>query len=178
VWLDSQLTLKVHHATRLKEGKEGDGTAPPLTGQMRLSPVNCRKAMTACAQSVATFGAELWWKGDHVRGTVGQADELQLLANQEARATTGCFRRTSEPCQWNRDSGRRWHSWRTGSGVWSTAAQAATGRPGARNCRSADRDRTEAYKCPRLRRKHGEHSSARGTWNPRRGTDPGGGDRG
>jgi len=41
------------------------------------------------------FGAELWWKGDHVRGTMGQADELQLLVNQEARATTGCFRTTN-----------------------------------------------------------------------------------
>jgi len=51
--------------------------------------------MTACVQSVAMFGPELWWKGDHVRGTMGQADELQLLVNQEARATTGCFRTTN-----------------------------------------------------------------------------------
>jgi len=46
-------------------------------------------------QFVAMFGAELWWKGDHVRGTMGQADEMQLLVNQEARATTGCFRTTN-----------------------------------------------------------------------------------
>jgi len=41
------------------------------------------------------FGSELWWKRDHVRGTIGQVDELQLLVNQEARATTGCFRTTN-----------------------------------------------------------------------------------
>jgi len=36
-------------------------------------------------------GSELWWKGDHVRGTMGQANQLQLLVSQEARAT-GCLR--------------------------------------------------------------------------------------
>jgi len=66
-----------------------------LTGQMGLSPANCRKVMTACIQSVAMFGAELWWKGDLVEGTIGRANELQLLINQEARATTGCFRTTN-----------------------------------------------------------------------------------
>ena len=51
--------------------------------------------MTACVQSAAMFGAELWWKGDRVQGTIGRADELQRLINQEARATTGCFRTTN-----------------------------------------------------------------------------------
>jgi len=62
---------------------------------MGISPANCRKVMTACVQSVAMFGAELWGKGDHVQGTIGRADELQLLVIQEARATTGCFRTTN-----------------------------------------------------------------------------------
>jgi len=51
--------------------------------------------MTACIQSVAMFGLELWWKGGNVRRTTGRADELQLLVNQQARATTGCFRTTN-----------------------------------------------------------------------------------
>ena len=95
VWLDSQLTLKEHHAIRAKEGSKAMTRLLRLTGQMGLSPANCRKVMTTCVQSVAMFGSELWWKGDHVRGTMGQADELQLLVNQEARATTGCFRTTN-----------------------------------------------------------------------------------
>jgi ribonuclease HI len=41
------------------------------------------------------FGAELWWKGEQ-GGTSGLAKELQVLVNQEARATTGCFRRTNQ----------------------------------------------------------------------------------
>jgi len=65
-----------------------------LTGQIGLSPANCRGVMTACIQSVNMFGSELWWKGDQVRGTMGRAEELQLLVNQQARATTGAFRTT------------------------------------------------------------------------------------
>ena len=36
-------------------------------------------------------GAELWWKGGNVCGTTGRAEELQLVVNQQARATTGAF---------------------------------------------------------------------------------------
>jgi len=50
--------------------------------------------MIACAQSIAMFGSELWWKGDRA-GTKGRADDIQKLANQEARAATGCFRTTN-----------------------------------------------------------------------------------
>jgi hypothetical protein len=58
--LDSQLTLKEHHAIRLKEGKKALGRLRRLMGQMGLVPVNCRKVMTACIQSVAMFGSELY----------------------------------------------------------------------------------------------------------------------
>ena len=51
--------------------------------------------MTACVQSVAMFGSELWWKGGNIRGTTGRAEELQLLVNREARAITGAFRTTN-----------------------------------------------------------------------------------
>jgi hypothetical protein len=68
VWLDSQLTLTEHHAIRLKEGKKALGRLHRLTAQMGLAPVNCRKVMTACIQSVAMLGSELWWKGDGVEG--------------------------------------------------------------------------------------------------------------
>jgi len=95
VLLDSQLTLKEHHATRLKSGRNAMSGLVRLTGQMGLSPVNCRRVMSACVQSVAMFAAELWWKGGNVRGITGRAEELQLLVNREARATTGAFRTTN-----------------------------------------------------------------------------------
>jgi ribonuclease HI len=62
---------------------------------MGLAPVNCRKVMTACIQSVAMFGAELWWKGDGVQGTIERGKELQILVNKQARAVTGCFGSTN-----------------------------------------------------------------------------------
>jgi len=60
VRLGSQLTLKDHHAIRLKSGKNAVAPLRRLAGQMGLSPANCRKVMTACIQSVAMFGSELW----------------------------------------------------------------------------------------------------------------------
>jgi len=94
-WLEvrlvSQLTLKGHHAIRLKNRKNAMAPLCRLAGQMVLTPANRRKVMTACIQSVAMFSSELWWKGDQTQGAVKRANELQLLINQEARATTGCF---------------------------------------------------------------------------------------
>jgi len=91
VWLDSQLMLKVHHATRLNSRQNAMAHLQWLTGRMGLILTNCRRIMTACIPSVAMFGAELWWKGGNVCGTTGRAEELQLLVNQQARATTGAF---------------------------------------------------------------------------------------
>jgi hypothetical protein len=62
---------------------------------MGLAPVNCRKVMTACIQSVAMFGSELWWKGDRVEGTIRRAEETQVVVNKQARAVTGCFQTTN-----------------------------------------------------------------------------------
>jgi len=95
IWLDAQLSLKDHHATRMKEGRKVMTRLRRLTGQMGLTPANCRKVMTACVKSATMFGAELWWKGDYATGTQGRAEEIRRLINQEARATTGCFRTTN-----------------------------------------------------------------------------------
>jgi len=95
LWLDSQLTLKEHHATRLKSGRNAMKRLKQLTEQMELSLANCRRVMSACVQSVAMFRAELWWKGGNICGTTGRAEELQLLVNRETRVTTGAFRMTN-----------------------------------------------------------------------------------
>jgi hypothetical protein len=86
-------SLKEHHAIRLKEGKKALGRLRRLTGQMGLAPINCRKVMTACIQSVTMFGSELWWKGDGVEKNREQ--ELQVVVNKQARAVTGCFGTTN-----------------------------------------------------------------------------------
>jgi hypothetical protein len=71
------------------------GRLQRLTGEMGLTPGNCRKVMSACVQSVAMYGSELWWKGATGRGMGGGVEELQKLVNREARAITGCFRTTN-----------------------------------------------------------------------------------
>ncbi|MDX6284441.1 MAG: hypothetical protein QOH03_5512 [Kribbellaceae bacterium] len=53
------------------------------------------EAAKAAIQSVAMFGSELWWKGEATQGTIGRANDIQLLVNQEPRAVTGCFRTTN-----------------------------------------------------------------------------------
>ena len=95
MWLDLQLTLKEHHTTRLKSGRNAMNQLKRLIGQMGLSPANCRRVMSACVQSVAMFGAELWWKRGNVHRTTGCVEELQLLVNWEVRTTTGAFRTTN-----------------------------------------------------------------------------------
>ena len=66
-----------------------------LTEQMGLSLVNCHKVMTICVQLTAIFGAKPWWEGEQA-GTSRLAKELQVMANQEAQATTGCFCTTNQ----------------------------------------------------------------------------------
>ena len=80
VWLDSQLTLKGHHATQLKEGKKAMARLRGLIGQMDYG------ALTGQLQESHDG---LHPVGRHVRsgavvdvpGTIGRADELQLLVN-------------------------------------------------------------------------------------------------
>jgi len=55
--------------------------------------------MTACIQSVAMFGSELWWIGDHTRG-YRRLDKRASATywstkKRERRVTTGWFRTTN-----------------------------------------------------------------------------------
>jgi len=167
VWLDAQLTLKEHHATRMKEGRKAMTRLRRLTGQMGLTPANCRKVMTACVQSATMFGAELWWKGDYATGTQGRAGEIQRLINQEARATTGCFRTTNLGAL-SMESGLQAATAQQTAALWAATTEPTTGRPGAGGGRSPNGDRAAAHKRPRIWRTDREHSAAGGAGYPRR----------
>jgi len=173
VWLDSQLTLKDHHAIRLKDGKKAMARLRRLTGQMGLSSANCRKVMTACIQSVAMFGSELWWKGDHGPATKGRAEESQpgvlgdhglLPDNQLGGSLDGVWPPSSSDT-----------AGKPAAAVQATVAESAAGRPGTGDYGDADRARPATYECPYLRRKHGENGGFGGTRNLRRGAAAGGG---
>ena len=96
VWLDSKLTLKEHHDTRLKIARNAQNKLRRIVGQAGLSPENCRRVQAACVQAVALFGSELWWKRDGTHGTQTRQEDIQKLVNQEARNTTGTFRTTNQ----------------------------------------------------------------------------------
>jgi len=95
IWLDSHLTLRDHQRVMMKKGRKAMTRLRRLTGQMGLTTANCRKVMTACVQSVAMYGSELWWQGQGEQGMRGPEDDMQNLVSQEARAVTGCFRTTN-----------------------------------------------------------------------------------
>jgi len=130
--------------------------------------------MTACIQSVAMFGSELWWKGDQIQGTIGQANELQLLVNREARATTGCFRTTSlgslsmesglGPAAAQLEDRQRRFGLRLLCLPQGDQAREIIGTP------TAMINRTKAYERSCLRRKNRGYSFARRTRDPRSGT--------
>jgi hypothetical protein len=90
VWLDSQLTLKDHRRAMLKKGRKAMAQIRRLAGKLGFTPSNYRKVMSACVQSVAMYGSELWW-----RGIGSRAADLQKLVNQEAWTVTGCSRSTN-----------------------------------------------------------------------------------
>jgi len=145
VWLDSQLTLKGHHAVRMKEGRKAKARLHRLTGQMGLSPANCRKDMTACIQSAAMFGSELWWKGDHVTGTKGRAEELQLLVNQEPRDNRLLpDNQSGSPLDRVGPQGSDNKAGEQTAAVWATITEPATERPGTGGGRSPNGYRTAA----------------------------------
>ena len=93
VYLDSPLTLKEHHRTRMRKARQAEGRLRRLTGQFGLTPEHCRRIQVACVQTGALFGSELWWTNG--RGVKGQANDIQLMVNRQARSTTGCYKSTN-----------------------------------------------------------------------------------
>jgi len=96
IWIDSSLSLKDHHQAMMKKARNAQQRMRRLTGRMGLVPENVRRTQVACVQAVAMYGSELWWKGENENGTIGRANDLQILVNQQARDITGCFKSTNQ----------------------------------------------------------------------------------
>jgi len=90
VWIDSKMTLKEHHSARMKKARRAMQCIRRLTGQMGLCPDACKRALVACVQVPALYGAELWW--DDRKGVGNRCDELQKLEGRLGRAVTGNHR--------------------------------------------------------------------------------------
>ncbi|ODM20373.1 hypothetical protein SI65_03426 [Aspergillus cristatus] len=89
VWLDSGLNLKTHYQTCMRKARAAENRVQRLCQSHGLAPGLARQVQVAAVQSVALYGAELWWQGqkDRLAG-------IQLMINRQARAITGMLKST------------------------------------------------------------------------------------
>ena len=89
IWLDSGLNLKVHYQTCMRKARAAENRVQRLCQSHGLPPGLARQVQVAAVQSVALYGAELWWQGqkDRLAG-------IQLMINRQARAITGMLKST------------------------------------------------------------------------------------
>ena len=89
IWLDTGLNFKAHYKLRLQKAKAAESRIKSLSSTQGLAPGLMRRIQIAAIQSVALYGAELWWKGQKT-----WAQDIQKLVNRQARAITGALRTT------------------------------------------------------------------------------------
>lgn len=63
VWPNSHLNFAFHFNERMKKAKAAEARIKELSKTYGLCPGLVRKIQIAAVQSVALYGAELWWKG-------------------------------------------------------------------------------------------------------------------
>ena len=76
VWLDSQLNFAFHVNEKMKKAKAAEIRIKGLGKSYGLYPALVRRIRIAALQSVALYGAELWWKGQK-----NYEKDLQKLIN-------------------------------------------------------------------------------------------------
>ena len=89
IWLDSGLSLKAHYQTCMRKARAAENQVQRLCQSHGLAPGLARQVQVAVVQSVALYGAELWWQGQKDR-LVG----IQLMINRQARVVTGMLKST------------------------------------------------------------------------------------
>src|SRR5271154_29236 len=89
LWLDSGLSFKAHYKIRLQKARKAEYRLKSISNTYGLSPGLVRRVQIAAVQSVALYGAELWWRGQKT-----WANNLQRLINRQARSITGALSTT------------------------------------------------------------------------------------
>lgn len=94
VWLDSKLSMKVHHKRWISKAKSQQARFNRVCRKTGLPPGSTANLQRAVVQSIATYGIEL----DGIRKKAPQdkqrVQEFQRVINAQARATTGNFKST------------------------------------------------------------------------------------
>ena len=89
VWLDSGLNFKAHYQTCMRKAQAAENQVQRLCQSHGLAPGLACQIQVAAVQSVALYGAELWWQGQK-----DQLAGIQLMINQQACAITGMLKTT------------------------------------------------------------------------------------
>ena len=88
--MDTTLSFQAHKNVYLQKARKVEGRLRSIAYSKGLAPGLVRKIQIAVVQSVALYGAELWWRDQKT-----WEQEHQKLINRQARAITGVF--TSTP---------------------------------------------------------------------------------
>jgi Reverse transcriptase (RNA-dependent DNA polymerase) len=86
IWLDAGLSLKEHRQIRLQKAQRAENRLKAISGTFGLASGLVRRVQIAVVQSVALYGAELWWKGQK-----DAINKFQKLINKQSRAITGAL---------------------------------------------------------------------------------------
>lgn len=86
MWFDSRLIFKSHVNEKLRKAKIAESRIKGLSKTYVLSPALVQRVQIAAVQSVALYGAEIWWKNQK-----NHQNEIQKLINQQACLITGMY---------------------------------------------------------------------------------------
>ena len=86
IWFDSQLKFTVHINEKVQRARTAEIQIKSLTQTYGLAPALIRRIQIAAVQSIALYGAELWWKCQKNHNST-----VQKLLNQQARADTRMY---------------------------------------------------------------------------------------
>ena len=86
VWLNSYLNFASHVNERMKKAKAIEFRIKQLSKTHGLCPGLVRRVQIAVVQSIALYGAELWWKNQK-----NYQKDLQKLINRQAQSITRTY---------------------------------------------------------------------------------------
>ena len=86
IWLDSQLKFTAHVNEKFQRACTAEIQIKGLTRTYGLAPALIRRIQIVVVQSIALYGAELWWKRQK-----NNEHTLQKLVNRQGRAITGIY---------------------------------------------------------------------------------------
>jgi hypothetical protein len=89
IWLDSGLSFKAHYQTRLQKAKSAENRLRSISSTYGLPPGLVRRVQITAVQSVALYGAEIWWRSQKT-----WAQDIQQLINRQVKAITRALKTT------------------------------------------------------------------------------------